>query len=889
MCVDDDEENLLMIKHSLAGIHAEVISTADIEQGLNTVMTRPVAVAICSLAPSGGSSKGNDIISRIKEISPDTTRVLTACTVETNIIIEAINQGEVWKCLTQPLDSTEIRTIVSEGIELWQQRRMSRERPIIERPDFHLQIIRDITDLFNQSEDLEYILPQTIQILGKALNYDVISIYLWEERKKKLVLRANQGFTLSKKDLVQLKADEGLIGFVYTSRKPLITYPASKHPSFKPFPEIGEDEFENFIGVPILFKNKTLGVLAAQMKENKSIATAEATLFQIINSRLAGLLDLAGKVARIKDPGPKRHASRVFQGKGVSAGFASGQVYVLKGLFREASYEHLPFEGEKNEIKRANEAFQEVEKAQKELIAEFGKHDAISVEELKIFKAHHMILRDQATLAMIFRQIEENKVSAEQAVIQGFESVASQFEDQKDRYLQERALDFRDIGERLLQVLLEQRGEGVESKISLEGLIVVSHDIGPALLPSFSSGKVAAIVTERGGATSHTAILAKSLGIPAVSGIEGICAQIHQNERMLVDGRSGFVFVNPDDSLLREYEKNSKKQIRLRASIEKSVKTQDPARSPAKINANIGLPADLDIAGKYNVKDVGLYRTELAFMQYERWPTILEQFWVYENVARKFPGYITIRTLDIGADKLLPYFKFPPEDNPLLGLRSIRFSMEYLDYFRDQLRAILLAVRKGCNFRILLPMVSHLWEVETAREVMSQISQDLDIAPEKCPKLGIMMEVPAVMYQLEDFKKYIDFVAVGTNDLVQYTLAVDRNSSIVGHLYSELHPAIIRVLASIFEKCGRLGLEVSVCGEMAGNPAGALALAALGCFNLSVLPSRIPVIRYLFEKLDLKELPAIKSRILMEKRQQNIEQYLNDILQIIDPKLLEID
>lgn len=185
LCVDDDEENLLMIKHSLAGIHAEVISTADIEQGLNTVMTRPVAVAICSLAPSGGSSKGNDIISRIKEISPDTTRVLTACTVETNIIIEAINQGEVWKCLTQPLDSSEIRTIVSEGIELWQQRRMSRERPIIERPDFHLQIIRDITDLFNQSEDLEYILPQTIQILGKALNYDVISIYLWEERKKK--------------------------------------------------------------------------------------------------------------------------------------------------------------------------------------------------------------------------------------------------------------------------------------------------------------------------------------------------------------------------------------------------------------------------------------------------------------------------------------------------------------------------------------------------------------------------------------------------------------------------------------------------------------------------------------------------------------------------------
>ena len=262
---------------------------------------------------------------------------------------------------------------------------------------------------------------------------------------------------------------------------------------------------------------------------------------------------------------------------------------------------------------------------------------------------------------------------------------------------------------------------------------------------------------------------------------------------------------------------------------------------------------------------------------------------MYNELAKEFEGYITVRTLDIGADKLLPYFEFPREDNPLLGLRAIRFSMEYLDLFRDQLRAILISVKKGHSFRILLPMITNLWEVETARDIIHLVAEEVGIHSSDIPPLGIMMEVPAILYQLDDFKGLIDFISVGTNDLIQYLLAVDRNSNVVGHLYSGFHPAVVRVLDDINYKTRYSGMDISVCGELAGTTAGALGLIALGYKQLSVSPSHVPYIRFLCKTVDKYILSTVRRNILGMKKRNEIERYLIETLERVHPALIEIE
>jgi phosphotransferase system enzyme I (PtsP) len=357
----------------------------------------------------------------------------------------------------------------------------------------------------------------------------------------------------------------------------------------------------------------------------------------------------------------------------------------------------------------------------------------------------------------------------------------------------------------------------------------------------------------------------------------------------MVDGKTGFIFSNPHESLISEYESTYRKLAGVREVIEKEVLETDVGHIKIALTANIGFPVDIEMAKRYNLKDVGLFRTEFAFTQYEKWPGVEEQAEIYEGLARHFDGYITIRTLDIGADKLLPYFDFPKEENPLLGLRAIRFSMEYLNLFQDQMKAILIAMRKGHRFRILLPMISNLWEVETAREILEQLGKEIGIPYAELPPLGIMMEVPAILYQLDHYKELIDFISIGTNDLIQYLLAVDRNSHVVGHLYSGFHPAVLRMLDDIYLKTESLKKEVSICGEFAGTPSGALASIAIGYRQLSVSPSQSPVIRYICRRINQDFLHTVRYKILNEKKETEIRGYMLEVLESIDPALIDLE
>ncbi|MCH7928193.1 MAG: phosphoenolpyruvate--protein phosphotransferase [Candidatus Dadabacteria bacterium] len=758
----------------------------------------------------------------------------------------------------------------------------------IDRADFHLKVVQEIGDLINRTSGLSNILDQVVNKIGDALNFDIVSVYLWDGDKEQLVLKATRGLKVNLQNPITLKSSEGLTGYVFTSKRPLIAMPASEHPYYKYFPEIGEEEYESYIGLPIQLQNRFMGVLVAQTNERRLIHPSEESFFQIISNRLAALLEVADSLERLKPPSSKKRIRVTLQGKGVSSGFAVGNVYIFKGLYDQYNPDDIPKGTIEEECEKMVNAFISVKKDLDSLINELKTKHILTESEINIFETHLLILNDSSFKNKILEKINKKKVSAERALIDTVEDVAKHFENLTDIYFKERAGDFRDIGQRVLQYLIETKTNGTIGSEVKNGSILVAKDIGPSFISMLYKNKIAAIVTEKGGETSHLVILAKSLGIPAVVGIENICDLLNTGEKIIVDGKTGFVITQPSRDLIKQYQSKFSKFEKLRDFIEKESLKDTNKDIALKLTANIGFPIDVSLAGQYGLQDVGLFRTEFAFSQFDKWPELKEQVDIYDKVAEKFKGYITVRTLDVGADKLLPYLKFPDEENPLLGLRAIRFSMEYLETFEDQIKAILLAGTRGHKFRILLPMITNIWEVETAKELIEQIGDELGVNKTELPPLGMMIEVPALIYQLEDYRHLVDFISIGTNDLIQYLLAVDRNSNEVGHLYSSFHPSVIRMLYDLFRKTEHMHMEISLCGEIAGSISGSLILLSLGYRVLSVSPTRAPVIRYLVNNIDIALLEDIKKHILFEKKAKEIEAYLNEVIESIHPSLSEL-
>lgn len=748
----------------------------------------------------------------------------------------------------------------------------------MEQFDFHLKLLKEIGELVNDFVDLDQILSQTVQKIAENLHFEVVSIYLWDSATKELILKNTVGLKLDKKNPIKLKSGEGLTGVVFSTKRALCATPASNHPKYKYFEDLGEEKYESFLGVPILIHHKCIGVLVAQTTILRHINPAEETLFHIVSSRLAGLLEVADKLERLQSKSKLPHATKALQGKGISPGLVFGETVILKGLSSELKLPKRKYTSNvPKEIERLKVAFMGAEHDLKVLVESLESEGILTESEINIFNAHLMILKDIHFHESIFKNIKNFSLVAEHAVSEGIEEIAEQFESKPQKYLQDRAQDFRDLGHKIMHHLLDVGTEDI-SLIIPKNAIAVAKDIPPSLLTHLYKSKISGIITEKGGETSHTSILAKSLGIPAVSEIDSL-SQIKNHQKILLDGNTGFIFINPDDSLIHEFE-NSKRISGLETyeSLEVNETKLAHNLNTLRITANIGFPVDIKLANQHKIDEVGLFRTEFAFMQWEHWPKIEEQTSMYLKMADQFKGSITVRTLDIGADKTLPYLSFPEEKNPLLGLRSIRFSMEYLDLFRNQIRSILKANLERNQFKILLPMVSQIWEVETAKEIIMDIGAELSVPNSSMPALGIMLEVPSVFFQIEDYLKIVDFISVGTNDMVQYLLAVDRDSKTVGHLYSSFHPAIFRLLHETLMKVTPHKKPITICGELAGSTRGALALLALGYTNLSLLPSNYPQIKYLLSHVDLDKLDPIKKMLLSESKANDIQFYLNEAL-----------
>ena len=736
-------------------------------------------------------------------------------------------------------------------------------------------LLADVAEIVARSHDLHETLGNVVDLVSKRLDADACSIYLVEADLTRLTLSATNGLNREAIGRVQLPLGEGLVGLAALRRAPVVSDDAQNHPHYKYFPETGEERFTTLVAVPLLMRGVTIGVLVIQTVEPRTFEAHDIDLFQtcaqlispiVMNARLLSLVDLSEEEIQSSNAELAQHGIRVaggphpradhnveFRGIGTSRGIAIGPVYRMENPLDLAVLEYTPRPSADAEESDLLQAIQLVRRDLDDNREELG--DRFGPDFSAVFHTHIQILEDKGFVAKLRKSVHETG-NARSALVEVLTAYRKTFSRIQDAYFRDRMMDVEDVGRRVMEQLLGDR----HVRPTLErGSVVVADNLLPGHFARLDLDRIAAIVSEHGGPTSHGAIFARTLEIPAVTGVPGVVAAIRPGELAVVDGGEGTVFLSPDDRLVAEYQ-------RARERFEIAAEHLDALRAlPAEtrdgrrisLTANCGLVSDLRLVEQHGAEGVGLFRTEMLAVAHRGFPEEEEQEQLYERVATLLaPRPVTIRTLDLGGDKEVANLSLPHEDNPQLGLRSIRLSFTHLEAFRAQLRAILRASASG-NVRLLLPMISSIEELHRAREILEEAKQAMRSAGHAFdPELpvGVMIEVPSAALIADVLARECDFFSIGTNDLTQYALAVDRGNELIAHLFDPLHPAVLSLIDRSVRGAMRAGIPVSVCGEMASNPLAVPILVGLGIGELSVTPSAVPIVKEIVHALDQREV-----------------------------------
>lgn len=560
-------------------------------------------------------------------------------------------------------------------------------------------------------------------------------------------------------------------------------------------------------------------------------------------------------------------------GIGVSSGIGMGKVIIKKEPTLKLKKSLI--DNTEKEITKLKCA---IEKG-KEQIEALYQHafDTIGKKEADIFRAHKMILEDPDFIGQIESKIKEEAVNVEWAISEVSNFFIEMFDAMEDEYMRERAADIRDVTGRLIRIVL-----GIEetdlSKLT-EEVIVVAEDLTPSDTAQMDRNKVIGFITEIGGKTSHSAIMARTLEIPAVVGIEKATELISNGDYVILDGDTGKVIINPEKEVIEEYTRKKQDYIDFKKKLEqmrgqKSI-TKDGFK--AEIAANIGTPKDVEGILSNDGEGVGLYRTEFLYMDRDRLPTEEEQFEAYKEVAVRLEGRpVVIRTLDIGGDKELSYLPLPKEMNPFLGYRAIRLCLDQTDIFKTQLRALLRASAYG-NIKIMFPMISAIEELRQAKSILEEVKKELRAEKVKFNEsieVGIMIEIPAAAVMSDSFAKEVDFFSIGTNDLIQYTTAVDRGNGKIAHLYNEFHPALLRLIKTVIDNGHKEGIWVGMCGEVAGNPQLIPVLIGMGLDEFSMSASSILRARWIVNNLNKSDMEGLVEEILKLPTAKEVKEFI---------------
>lgn len=546
----------------------------------------------------------------------------------------------------------------------------------------------------------------------------------------------------------------------------------------------------------------------------------------------------------------------VVQGIAASTGIAFGPLFVYLQTRVEVPTYTVDAARYAEEIARFEQALvvtrQQIQKIKSEVEKNLGEVEAA------IFDAHLLVIEDQALISETIREFETSRRNIESC----FDAVAQRyikaFEEIDDEYLRERASDLRDVTQRVLQNLIGQSASNLSRLVDKR--VVLANDITPSDSASIDRSQALALITETGSKTSHAVIVARSLGIPAVVGVRELMSKVHNGDLAIVDGYDGVVIVNPSDQTLFRYGqiKIEKSGFEKRLAMANNQPSLTLDGVPVCLRANIEKVDEVSLVSEYRAEGVGLYRTEYLFLSSARMPTEQEQFVAYKTVAEALnPLPVTIRSLDLGGDKPMSGSDhlFPKEDNPFMGFRAIRFCLEHTEIFKVQLRAILLASSYG-NIRLMYPMISGSYELARANEILAECKEELRARGQKFDEdleVGTMIEIPSAALTADQLAKQCNFFSIGTNDLIQYLIAIDRINDRVAHLYEPTHPAVLRTLVRVIEEAHRASISVSVCGEMAGDPVYVPLLLGLGVDELSMTPALIPTAKYVIRSMTMDD------------------------------------
>ena len=753
-----------------------------------------------------------------------------------------------------------------------------------------LSTLQDISTLILQSHDLNDTIRNIVDLVALRAHSDACSLYLLENDQQTLTLMATKGLYESAIGSVKMKIGEGLTGKVAAEKKVLAFEEPQKHPDYRYFAESGEEQFHTFVGIPLFDRNQAIGVLVIQTFEAHIFSEAElATLttiaFQVasivVNARLLDAIDRYG-LQKATGPAlenettqteePKKY--NTFRGHAAYPGVATGPANIMDqqlgfaDVFDECNIDPPA------EIQRLDEALRKTRI--QTLYLEKRVADQLTQEDAAIFHTHLMILEDRGFIDRLYELIEERH-SAPYALKKVIGGYLEAFGKMEDPYLRERAADMEDIGRRLLANLVGKDTEGLHLHHS--GILVAKRLL-PSDMAILDHSMILGMVIESNEANSHSVIMAKALGIPAIIGVKGAVSKINPDDNLILDANSGCVYQNPDQTIIDEYSRLGQEGLQEKERLNKLRNIQPKTRNGQRIflRANIGLVSDVNIAKKHGAEGVGLYRTEFPYMARSSFPDREDQYLLYKKVVEDFSGLpVTVRTLDIGGDKALPYFNQPKEDNPFMGWRSVRISLDNREIFQTQIEAILMAANHG-PIRLLFPMISSMEEIRTCKMIVNDAKKNLQ--QEQIPfadniPIGAMIEVPAAVRLAPHLAKEVDFFSLGTNDLIQYILAADRGNPRVEKYYDPLHPAVLLSLDSLVQAARKNGVELCACGEMATEPACLLALIGLGIHEFSLSAPYIPKLKNFINRVDTVAAEKLVQLLLLEADSSTIRKALD--------------
>lgn len=748
-----------------------------------------------------------------------------------------------------------------------------------------LKVLRRIVQEISAAQSFKEALQILVRRIREALNTQSCTVFLLDSEKN-YVLLATEGLNPSSVGKVRFAFGQGLVGLVGRNGELINIENAPEHPDFLHVAGIGEERYKAFLGVPIIHNRALLGVLVVQQEEQRCFDEAEEAFLVTMAAQLGGVLahaEATGEIFSLFKKEDKKQLQQdiSFQGIASAPGIAIGQVVVA---YPFADLEAVPYKRADDlsiEIAQLKKAF----KAARDDIHRLKKHMMLVLpeEEQALFDVYLAILNKASLEKEVINAVQTSHQWAQAALQSVITSHVQQFEKVDDDYLRERAADLRDLGRRILMHLQNNQ---FTPPLYPEKTILIGEEVSPSALAEVPEGRLAGIVSVKGSSHSHLSILARSLGIPAITGVENLPVNQLEAQTLIVDGTQGRIIVAPSWRIKQSFIALIRQQSELTNSLEalRELPAETLDGYSISLWVNTGLMADASLSLTAGAEGVGLYRTEVPFLIRDCFPAEDEQYGLYRQLLAAFsPRPVVMRTLDIGGDKALPYFPIK-EDNPFLGWRGIRVTLDHPEIFLIQIRAMLRANLEFNNLSIMLPMISCVAEADQALRLIDQAYEKVlsENPYANKPPIGIMIEVPSAIYQARALAERVEFLSVGSNDLTQYMLAVDRNNPRVANLYDPFQPSVLKALVQIVDAAHQAKKPISICGEMASDPLAIPLLLAIGFDALSMNSFSIPRIKSVIRQINFQQAKKILVQILAMDSALAIRKHLNEALSTLN-------